>query len=67
MSETGPHERELVKVHCCDFCGKRVEFVEIMIAGVGVDICNECVDVCVEVIANRRAEKDQSIQPLKGE
>lgn len=57
MSEIGPHERKLAKVHCCDFCGKRAEFVELMITGAGVDICNECVDVCVEVIAERRASK----------
>ena len=60
MSEIGRAERELVKVHCCDFCGKRSEFVELMVAGAGVDICNECVDVCVEIIAHRRSEKANS-------
>ena len=34
----------------CSFCGKHQDQVKRMIAGPGVYICNECVNLCVEVI-----------------
>ena len=33
----------------CSFCGRTPEQVERMFSGPGVYICNECVDLCVEV------------------
>ena len=34
----------------CSFCGKSNEQVERMVAGPGVYICNECVDLCSQII-----------------
>lgn len=35
----------------CSFCGKRQEQVRKLIAGPKVFICDECIDVCVEILA----------------
>ena len=34
----------------CSFCGKTQKQVAKLIAGPGVFICNECVDLCVEIL-----------------
>ena len=39
-----------MKQNRCSFCGKRPDDVERMIAGPGVYICNECVDLCLGVL-----------------
>ena len=38
----------------CSFCGKHQRKVNKLIAGPGVYICNECVDLCVQIIAQER-------------
>lgn len=38
---------ELVK---CSFCGKSQKQVKKLIAGPGVYVCNECIDLCNEII-----------------
>jgi hypothetical protein len=38
----------------CSFCGKHQRQVNKLIAGPGVYICNECVDLCVEIITQER-------------
>jgi ATP-dependent Clp protease ATP-binding subunit ClpX len=35
----------------CTFCGKQQDQVRKLIAGPGVWICNECVVLCVEILA----------------
>ncbi len=35
----------------CSFCGKNETQVERMIAGPGVYICNECIDLCSDILA----------------
>jgi ATP-dependent Clp protease ATP-binding subunit ClpX len=40
-----------VKLHC-SFCGKSEKEVKRLIAGPKVHICNECVDICNEIIAD---------------
>jgi ATP-dependent Clp protease ATP-binding subunit ClpX len=35
----------------CSFCGKRQDQVRKLIAGPGVWICNQCVVLCVEILA----------------
>jgi ATP-dependent Clp protease ATP-binding subunit ClpX len=40
----------------CSFCGKHQRQVNKLIAGPGVYICNDCVDLCVEIIARERPE-----------
>ena len=39
----------------CSFCGKREDEVEKLIAGPGVFICNECVDLCNRIITEEAA------------
>ena len=39
-------EKELI----CSFCGKTQEEVERMIIGPGVNICNECIDLCYSLL-----------------
>jgi ATP-dependent Clp protease ATP-binding subunit ClpX len=38
----------------CSFCGKHQRQVNKLIGGPGVYICNQCVDRCVEIIAQER-------------
>jgi hypothetical protein len=38
----------------CSFCGKSQDDVRKLIAGPTVYICDECVDVCVDIIADDR-------------
>ena len=49
---------ELIK---CSFCGKAQRQVLQIIAGPGVYICDECVELCNEIIEERMAEAGQSV------
>ena len=40
----------------CSFCGKSQDEVKKIVAGPGVYICNECVDLCQEIIKQELAE-----------
>lgn len=42
----------------CSFCGKSQKQVQQLIAGPGVYICDECVELCTEIIEERLAETD---------
>ena len=44
---------ELLK---CSFCGKSQKQVKKLIAGPGVYICDECIDLCNEIIEEQLAE-----------
>ena len=35
----------------CSFCGKKQDEVRKLIAGPSVYICNECIDLCGEILA----------------
>jgi ATP-dependent protease Clp ATPase subunit len=37
---------------CCSFCGKEQHTVHKLIAGPMVFICNECVDLCQDILSN---------------
>jgi ATP-dependent protease Clp ATPase subunit len=37
---------------CCSFCGKQQDAIAKLIAGPGVYICNECVDLCNHILAD---------------
>jgi ATP-dependent Clp protease ATP-binding subunit ClpX len=52
--------------YACDFCGKVRTHVEVMIAGPnGAAICNECVKLSAEMIADRvKADAAQSVQEV---
>ncbi len=45
---------ELVK---CSFCGKSQKQVKKLIAGPGVYVCNECIDLCNEIIDEENIEE----------
>jgi len=40
----------------CDFCFKSQYAVKLLIAGPNVMICNACVDICNEVVAEHAKE-----------
>jgi ATP-dependent Clp protease ATP-binding subunit ClpX len=44
----------------CSFCGKSQEQVKRLIAGPGVYICDECIDLCSEIIADEFEENIQT-------
>jgi len=44
-------------VPTCSFCGKRHDEVSKLIAGPDVNICDECVNLCGEIVAEERARK----------
>jgi phosphohistidine phosphatase len=45
------------KDHSCSFCGKRHDEVAKLIAGPDVNICDECVDLCHEIVEVGRAQE----------
>ena len=45
--ENGKNKKEFLK---CSFCGKSQNQVKKLIAGPGVYVCNECIDLCNEII-----------------
>src|SRR5690242_20596055 len=61
--EVGTHEMarigdggDLLK---CSFCGKSQKQVKKLIAGPGVYICDECIDLCNEIIEEELAESSE--------
>ena len=58
--------------HSCDFCGKTKDEVEKLIVGNGVGICNECVDLCNNILTDEKVkafpegeEKKSKFNPSK--
>jgi len=45
----------------CSFCGKSQKQVQQLIAGPGVYICDECVELCNEIIDERAAEQGDGV------
>ena len=50
----------------CSFCGKSQDDVKKLIAGPSVYICNECVDLCNDIIdeETKSQEEDSSLENL---
>ena len=48
---------------CCSFCTKDKDSVSKLIAGPGVYICNECIDLCVEILG--MDVKPEEIRPRR--
>ncbi|WGD36373.1 ATP-dependent Clp protease ATP-binding subunit ClpX [Lysinibacter sp. HNR] len=46
----------------CSFCGKSQKQVQQLIAGPGVYICDECVELCNEIIEERMAEDGEAAE-----
>ena len=49
---------------CCSFCGKSQKEVKKLIAGPSVFICDECIDLCNDIIAEEREREHESSQGL---
>ncbi len=47
---------------CCSFCGKNQREVKKLIAGPTVYICDECIELCNDIIAEE-GQKDQTTKP----
>ena len=45
----------------CSFCGKTQDSVEKIVAGPGVYICNECIQVCSNIIENEYYEDEDDL------
>ena len=43
--------------YTCSFCGKQKEEVKTLIAGPSQYICNECVDLCYDIIHEKRSQE----------
>ncbi|MES2856307.1 MAG: ATP-dependent Clp protease ATP-binding subunit ClpX [Bdellovibrionota bacterium] len=49
----------------CSFCGKSQNEVKKLIAGPGVYICDECIELCNDIIAEEREREDSAKATLK--
>tara|TARA_E500000081_G_scaffold38434_1_gene41953 strand:- start:600 stop:1829 length:1230 start_codon:yes stop_codon:yes gene_type:complete len=50
----------------CSFCGKQQSKVKKLIAGPNIYICNECVDLCNDILVEEeKSEADQSFEIVK--
>jgi hypothetical protein len=47
------------KVLRCSFCGKSQDKVRKLIAGPKVHICEECVDLCIDILKEELGKKPQ--------
>lgn len=48
----------------CNFCGKHRTQVKLLIAGVHVSICNECINVCIQTLAQEAPRRGMELQEL---
>ena len=46
----------------CSFCGKSQRQVKKLIAGPGVYICDECIDLCNEIIATHTGQPIEKVR-----
>lgn len=51
----------------CSFCGKHKNLVKKLIVGESSAICNDCIELCTELLTNDSSTDDQSIdhEPTK--
>lgn len=49
----------------CSFCGKSQNEVKKLIAGPGVYICDECIDLCTDIIEEEKDREDSSSATFK--
>jgi len=43
--------------HVCDFCGKSKEDVEKLIVGENAAVCNDCVELCVDILKDEKIKQ----------
>ncbi len=48
---------------CCSFCGKGQSEVKKLVAGRGVYICDECIQVCISIVADEMSEIEKENKP----
>jgi len=48
----------------CSFCGKSQSQIDKLIAGPGVYICNECVELCIDILEEERGG-ERTLEPLR--
>ena len=48
----------------CSFCGKNQKEVQKLIAGPAVYICDECIQLCSEIIEEERGKDDKETERL---
>jgi hypothetical protein len=64
MTTTDEARTDRTDQSCCSFCMKPPAAVLTIVAGAGVFICNECVDLCNQIIESKPAGKqDASVKP----
>ena len=51
----------------CSFCGKSQNEVKKLIAGRGVYICDECIDVCINIVADELHQEKSGSPVFEGE
>ncbi len=56
MSEDNGHKDDQI---CCSFCGKSQSEVKKLVAGRGVYICDECIDVCISIVHDEINEMEK--------
>jgi len=53
-------KKEKTELDYCSFCGKNKLEVKVLVAGPSVFICDDCVDVCNEIIKDKLAYINES-------
>lgn len=56
--------KELTSKLRCSFCSKGQSEVKKLIAGPTVYICNECVDICVEIIIDSSRQEGADLRQI---
>src|SRR3989344_2001481 len=55
------------KILYCSFCGKSQHEVKKLIAGPSVFICDECIDLCNDIIRDEVAAESEQTRPSRGD
>ena len=66
MSGDDKHDHTDETLHC-SFCGKSQDEVKKLIAGKGVYICDECIEVCISIVSEdpkTNPQKDENAEPI---
>lgn len=50
--------------HECDFCGKSKEDVEKLIVGENAAICNDCIDLCIDILTDEKVKSNPKSSKL---
>ena len=69
-----PNQGSLAQLLYCSFCGKKQHEVDKLVAGPAVFICNECIDLCTDIVdeqllrlfeGDEQAARAMSIEKLR--